>query len=90
MLDELAGCLEGGRMIGNRIGWVRALTQRAIQGTFVPEIPIAARRNAPIVRPVRRIDPPAPPVEESLAKVTDPTLKAIMERIHRQHFAKAA
>ncbi|MEO5347930.1 MAG: hypothetical protein H7834_16370 [Magnetococcus sp. YQC-9] len=73
VLYELAGCLEGGRVIGNRIGWVRALTQRVAQGTFVPEvgIPIAVRRNVPVAYPMRRIDPPTPPIEESLANGPD-------------------
>ncbi|MBF0340922.1 MAG: hypothetical protein HQL95_08175 [Magnetococcales bacterium] len=89
VLDEMAGYIFNGKTISNRIGWVRTLTTRTVKGAFIPELGVAiAERHRIITTPLPIPDhsPPPPPLDETLARVTDPTLKAVMERIRNNHF----
>ncbi|MBF0213014.1 MAG: hypothetical protein HQM00_05525 [Magnetococcales bacterium] len=92
LLDELAGSiLFGTKAITNRVGWTRAMAGRIKNGSFTPEnaIPVAERRKmlaAPrVVNIATKSLPPA-----DLGKITDPTLRAIIERTIANQFKQAA
>ena len=94
ILDELAGAMEVGQ-VHRPIRYLEVLTEKARQGSFIPEMGIAvakkrrdAKRAAERLRQVKEKRPPDTPsvnLEETVANVKetvkDPKLAAMLERM---------